>query len=418
MQNFITHARTHLHSGSHPYLGRCAALILVALQLCTVPQASRAQPSPPVTVLKSTIYETTPWAVTDILPGGRNTPFTGIPMPAMFGADSVAVILEDFVIPGLNQPVEVPIELIALNERNVEPLKLGEDEYDFYFTLNPAKRSLGKMTIVQTTPDDRGPVPDGYFLRETELHLLAILVPRQRGQIVVAEASIRIGSPVPIQFSFDPPSDVILVRGAVGDRKANWHTDKGSNQRNFFIFEGLLQVPLGGMPLTDSLGAHPARGGSVRALSSRDAIRDLQGMPEFKPNVSFANAKLGVPSFYDNTLVTEAETQPIDISLNYTSSSGKWSLSSATGTKVIALNLTSSAGIFTGQSPRNLDGRLDRRTPINVFKLALDSSFDDLDLGILSSPDLTADVILKDVTARVMLADGRQLSRIRLVHRN
>lgn len=396
-----------------------SCIIALALILGSLPAVAQTAPTPrPLTILKSTIYETTPWAVTDILPGGRNTPFTGIPMPAMSGADSVALILKDFVIPGLNQPVEIPIELIALNERNVYPLKLGEDEYDFYFTLNPAKRSLGKMTIVQTTQDDRGSRPEGYFLRETDLHLLAVLVPRQRGQIVVTEASIRIASPVPIQFSFDPQPDAVLVRGLVGDQKANWHSDKSADQRNFFIFEGLLQVPLGGRPLTDSLGAHSAAGGSVRTLSTRDAVRDLQGMPEFKPNANLAGATRGVPVFYDNSLVSEAELQPIDITLHYSAASGQWRLNAPADTRVVALNLTSSSGIFTGNAPRNLSGQLDRHTPINVFKLAIGSSFDEVDLGQLTQSGITADGILKDVTARIMLADGRQLSRVRLVYHN
>ena len=417
----MQHVLTLLRNSYQTNLERpIAALFASALILgCLSAEAqSPTTSSRPITVLKSTIYETTPWAVTDILPGGRNTPFTGIPMPMMNGADSVAIILEDFVIPGLNQPVEVPIELIALNERNVEPLKLGEDEYDFYFTLNPAKRSLGMMTIVQTIPDDGGPGPEGYFLRETNLHLIAVLVPRQRGQIVVTEASIKIGSPVPIQFSFDPPKDTVLVSGLVGDRKANWHSNKGSEQRNFYIFEGLLQVPLGGRALSDSLGAHPAAGGSVRTLSTRDAVRDLQGMPEFKPNFNLSGAKRGVPAFYDNSLVGEAEIQPVDIALHYSAASGQWHLSAPAGTRVVAMNLTSSSGIFTGNAPRNLTGQLDRRTPINVFKLAIGSSFEEVDLGQLSPSGLAPDAILKDVTARVMLADGRQLSRVRLVHRN
>lgn len=396
--------------------------ILIALLSLASPSAiaqlSQRQTSHPITVLRSTIYETTPWAVTDILPGGRNTPFTGVQMPASHGADSVAVILEDFIIPGLNQPVEVPIELAAINERNIEPLRLGEDDYDFCFILNPAKRSLGKMTIIQTSPDDGGPGPEGYFLRETDLHLFAVLVPRKRGQIAVSEASIRIASPVPIQFSFDPPSDAVLVRGKVGDRKANWHSDKSSSQRNFFIFEGLLQVPLGGMPLRDSLGAHPARGGSVRQLSVRDAVRDVQGMPEFKPNVTFVGARRGIPAFYDNSLIAEAEIQPTDIALHHAASSGRWRLAAPAGTRIVALNLTSSTGIFTGGAPLNLDGRLDRRTPVHVFKLAIGSSFDEVDLGALSAAGLTSEEIVKDVTARVMLIDGTQLSRIRLVHRN
>ena len=72
-----------------------SCIIALALILGSLPAVAQTAPTPRLlTILKSTIYETTPWAVTDILPGGRNTPFTGIPMPAMSGADSVALILK------------------------------------------------------------------------------------------------------------------------------------------------------------------------------------------------------------------------------------------------------------------------------------------------------------------------------------
>jgi hypothetical protein len=397
------------------------SLCLIILTACSsLDYKARAQiESEGVTVLRSTIYEVTPWAVTDILPGGINAPFTGMPMKAWHGADSVAVILEDFVIPRLNEPVTVPIELIELNERNIEPLEISGDLYDFYFTLNPAKRSIGKMTVIQTSKDDGGPEPDGLFLRETDLHLLAILIPRETGRIEVSEVSIRIASPVPIQFSFDPYPDTVLIEGKVGEQSANWHTNRGPNQRNFFIFEGLLQVPLGGLPLFDKNNAPAARGGSVMALAESHAERDDHGMPVNKTNVQFLDATNGIPRYYDNSLVSDEYQGDSELSLLYNSATGNIRLLVPDSVTITAVNLESASGIFINVPNDNIVGFLDRFTTVNIFKMSIGQPIiGQMDFGNIAQTDLSEEYVLKDVSARVLYLDGSPQTRIRLIYDN
>jgi hypothetical protein len=367
----------------------------------------------PITVLRSTLFEETPWAVTDILPGGMNTPFTGIPSPSMHGADSVAMILEDFVIPGLNTPVVAPTELVFLNERNIEPLNLGGDLYDFFFTLNPAKRSLGTMTVIQTKDDDHGSAPDGIFMRETTLELLAVMVPRAKGQVVVTAATLPIASTVPIPFSFNPTPDMFVLEGKVGDSSVNWHVDKSESQRNFFIFDGLLQVPLGGQSLLDALGASASRGGTVMSLRAGGLARDENGLALQGHHVD--SGPHGVPRYYDNMLIDEISG---GIGLEYGAQSGELSVVVPDDLRLTAISISSATGIFQQSQGGAFEGPLDRQSATSLFKLRVGTSFGGISLGPLMPPGLTKEFLLLDISARALLSDGTPRSGLDLIYRD
>ena len=113
------------------------------------------------TIVGGSKYETTPWAVTHVLPGGRNTPFTGIPVPSMLGADHVQTLSNDITIPGLNQPFSAEWELTLLNETALEPFEFKGEFFDVLFNLDPNERSFISRTMVQTSLDDGGPAPEG-----------------------------------------------------------------------------------------------------------------------------------------------------------------------------------------------------------------------------------------------------------------
>lgn len=378
-------------------------IFLVALisQMLLVVQSH----SEPLTVLASTTYDETPYAVTDILPGGVNTPFKGIPVPEFFGADSVDLIPNDFTLPAIDVPVEVSFELILLNERNFTPIQLGDLEFDFYFTLNPSKKSLGRMTVIQTSEDDGGPAPDGYFLRESDIELLAILIPRTTGRITVTEAVVHIESPVPIPFSFDPSPETLLIEGNVGDISANWHTDKEANQRNFFPMAGMLQVPLADRKQFDAIGAHAARGGSVKMLSNEKFSVNSIPIPED-----------GIPDFVDNRINDNSSKESGRPYLLYDSSSGTFSVEGNGSVELVAILLSSGSGIFSKHKTAvRLNGVLDRSSQFEIFKFAPNAEFTEIDFGPVAVSGLAKEFLLQDLSARALSADGIAINQLSIV---
>lgn len=365
-----------------------------------------------ISIVPSTMYIKTVHAVANILPGGRNTPFTGIPVATMLGADSADVMLEEIKIPKLNQPVTGDIELILLNERNIDPFRYKGELYDYYYTLNPKKRSLGKMTVVQTAPDDHGSGYEGVYMRHLMIELIATLVPRKSGPNIVTEASIIVASPVPIPFSFDPDSNDIQKTGLVGDATASWHTDKADHQKNIFGL-GILQIPHGGRAQFDADGIYAMAGNAENTL--KVANKDGDFCPD-DPNkrdpgitgcgnsdVDTNNNKL--PDYYESSLVPGGTERARKTAVSYNSVTGEMGVAAPAGVELTAINISSASGIFTADAARNLDGAIDEDTDVKIFKAMFGKNFGNVNFGGVAKKGLSKEFVLGDVTARVLFAD-------------
>lgn len=382
------------------------------------------------TILQSTSYCITPWAVTDILPGGANTPFYGQPLNEQYGSDTGDRFLENVEIPGLKIPVSRSYELSLLNERNIRPVEIDGELFNFLFTLNPEKKSLGTITIVQTKEDDNGPGPEGFYLRETNIELLTHLFPLNGGDTIVIPGQVHITSPVPILFSFDPPSkEIWLKEGEIGDISANWHVNKEEWQKDFFSFPGMLQVPHGGRPLNDVLGQLASRGGSVSALLEKHVVIDNKPPRERFVDRSFTpmgvedidSNRNSIPDYYENNLLEINQSNETisrsNLSLIYDSPSGEITIQVPENEKILSFNISSSSGIFIGNSALNLDGKLDQDTDVLLLKIDFGNGFGTTNIGPVAQKDLTKEEILNDLTCRVLLTDGSSRGQLQLIYK-
>lgn len=398
--------------------GLVGALLLWPLVGACTSNPETSEAFEPVTVLQATMVEITPFAVTDILPNGINTPFTGVPVDSMFGADSADRILEDFEIPALNTPVVVEAELVLLNERNLYPLDLGGVPHELRFTLNPARRSMGTLTVVQTTPDDGGPGPEGFFLRETNIELLTHLIPLGGGDTITVEGSVFVQSPVPILFSFDPPVPDMLQRsGLVGDPTVAIHTNLGPGQRNFFAYPGMLQVPQGGRPRLDALGNEAARGGSVSSPTARVGSAEecvSQGFASCGiPDVDL-NENL-IPDYFENSLRLDPAADPSVPTVVYSPATGSLSIRTEPGMEIMAVNLASSNGLFLPDSALNLGGALDTASDVNLRRVGIGETYGSFSLGAVAPTGLTREDLIDDLTVRVLFPSGESRGGLNVV---
>lgn len=369
----------------------------------------------PVTVLASSLPLETGWAVTHILPGGVNTPFTGIPSPAWHGADTVNVLLEDFIIPANDTPATVRTEVVLMNERNMQPLVVGGDLFDFYFTLNPAKRSLGTLTVVVSPNDDDGPTRDGWIMRNSVLELLAVLAPRGRGQVVVSEATVPLASTVPFPFTFDPLPNMFVLEGNVGDNQVNWHVDKTDSQRNFFIgSHGLIQVPLGGRPFLDDGGFHAAAGSAaLGALIDGGIPRDSNGLPTGAYAEDPASFVGGVPPEC-NTMLDEDDTS--GLAIQYAAGSGELGIVVPTDARLTAVRISSSSSMFRRGQSNELTGPLDQLTEVDLLKVGIGATFGSLSFGQVLEPRLSKQEVLTSLCAQALFSNCTPRSRLGLVY--
>lgn len=402
------------------------ALLLVVMLTSSCGDGGEDAPSPdhPNVIVRSTIYETTAWAVANLLPGGRNLPFSGIPVPSMLGADSADMLLKDVVITALNEPVTVDVELILLNEKNIERLEYDGVLYDYYYTLNPEKRSFGKMTFVQTSPDDHGPGAEGFYTHETTIELIATLVPLNGGPEAVVPATITTGSPVPIQFSFDPPSNAVLKMGPVGDSTANWHTDKADYQKDFFGFPGFLQIPLAGRSQFDAGGFHATAGGAKAKVVAADQNGDFCPSDADKVEIGLAGCgnsdedsnNNNLPDYFESFLVSGGAPNDDRASLAYDAETGEILLDLPADTELTAVNISSASGIFIEGHAENVDGSLDVDSDTNIFKATFGQTFGSLSFGSVAERGLSEEFILEDVTVRFLFSDGRSSGGADLIY--
>lgn len=389
-----------------------AIVLALALSACAREIEPPVKPDNRTTIIKSTMYIKTHRAVANILPGGRNTPFTGVPVAEMMGADSADVMLEDIVIPGLNQPVTGDIELILLNEKNIEPFILNGKEFDFFYTLNPRKRSLGTMTVVQTKLDDHGPGYEGVYMRELSIDLIATLVPKDGGPKLEQEATIIVSSPLPIPFSFDSGAAMVHKTGTIGDATASLHSDKKGNEKNIFGL-GLLQIPLGGRSAVDSQGFHAMAGNVEQSLLAPSITGDNCPFDanKIEPGITGCGVSDldtnndGLPDHYESTLLEIGTNRAKNAGILYDPKTGEIGLSVPDGVKLIAVSINSASGIFNQRSPANLGGALDKASDVNIFKATFGTTFGPLNFGTVAKPGLSKDFILKDVTARMLFDD-------------
>lgn len=207
---------------------RCA--MSLALFLCAAPSVVARTPQG-VTVVRSTIYERTLWAETDLVDGTPRV-FFGVPVPSMLGADTADMFLQDAVLVS-GGTVTVNMEQILLNERGAAPASIGGFLYDFMITLDPAVPSLGTMTL--SWDGTNGPGPVGSYTRQQTIHFVVTFVPVGAGPpLPPVNASIVVTTPEPIPFTFTPESTIVLKPGLVGDPTANFHTNLQPHQRNIF----------------------------------------------------------------------------------------------------------------------------------------------------------------------------------------
>jgi hypothetical protein len=85
------------------------------------------------------------------------------------------------------------------------------------------------------------------------------------------------------------------------------------------------------------------------------------------------------------------------------------------GTQLTAVNITSAAGIFTGDPAEHLaEGGFDNDTDENIFKSTFGSSFGSLDFGKVAQTGLSEDFVTGDLTVIGALAGGGGLGAVDL----
>ena len=229
---------------------------------------------------------------------------------------------------------------------------------------------------------------------------------------IVQPGSLDLITPVPVPFSFDPLPETPLIEGEVGDFLANWHVDKSDTERNFFSLGGLTQVAHGGRPTFDANGISSTKGG---ASSSAQAVPvDLSD--EFNSN--------GVPDYYENTLTSagNAADGARGTAIVYSSATGAIDVVAPEGAGVVAVDVASATGVFTGESAlSSLDADssavgIERDTDVNIFRISFEEGLDGLGLGAVAETGLTEDFILGDVTVRVLFDDGHSYGLLELTY--
>jgi hypothetical protein len=161
-------------------------------------------------------------------------PFAGVPI-GPGGADTIVRRPFDAVLPGIPGGVTVPIELVALQLVSVQPIDLGAGLDHYYITLQSVRggpASTGSMTIQMQILDDNLPgTPQGTFDSFFDV-FFDIRIGSLNGPIVNSQVLTLTSQGTP--WDANPSPLDLLVNGLAGDAAANWHTNKGTGQLDFF----------------------------------------------------------------------------------------------------------------------------------------------------------------------------------------
>ncbi len=103
-------------------------------------------------------------------------------------------------------------------------------------------------------------------------------------------------------------------------------------------------------------------------------------------------------------------------SVVYNAGNGELSLDAPAGVELTSVNIDSAAGIFTGNSARNLGGSFDNDADNNIFKATFGGSFGSLSFGNVAQPGLSEHFVLGDLTAVGSLAGGGDLGSVDLIY--
>jgi hypothetical protein len=206
----------------------CAILLLASVKV------SQSAPLP-VVLLGSDYLTTVPAGTT--FPGLGN--LMGVPIGGVAGpADTVIQRTSDADFPS-GPPSTAPaigIILSGLQLETVAPVNFGGNGLDNYFVTLQSVRggpaSTGTMTITFSTPDDGTAAnPEGTFSSSIDV-FFDIRKKNLNGAIVFASDLVLTNSGA--QWDATNPAGAFLVTGPVGAQAANLHTNKTSNEMDFF----------------------------------------------------------------------------------------------------------------------------------------------------------------------------------------
>ena len=102
-------------------------------------------------------------------------------------------------------------------------------------------------------------------------------------------------------------------------------------------------------------------------------------------------------------------------SVVYDRSSGELSVDPAAGKELTSINITSAAGLFTGNKPAALDGAFDNFAADNIFKATFGGSFGTISFGQVLASGLSENDLAADLTIVGSLAGGGDLGGVDIV---
>jgi hypothetical protein len=163
-------------------------------------------------------------------------PLTGIPLPGLADADTIVRRLTD-TTPFPGPPDTIPIEIVALQLRSVQPVELAPASFfDVFVTLDPlAGPSTGMMQIGHAGPDTNDPNPEGQFSSFFDVFYDVDFYPVGGGPLFLHIDGNKTFTGQGL-WSHEPFPWSLLVPGNAGDPAANWHFGAPLGWRDFFPF--------------------------------------------------------------------------------------------------------------------------------------------------------------------------------------
>jgi hypothetical protein len=200
--------------------------------------------------------------------------FKGVPLPGLQGADTIIERLDNAVFDlngdgWVDKPeVTIPIRMTALSLISAAPVSIQGDRFEVRPTLN-SKPSAGTMTIKHNTVkdslgrltfNDQG-TTQGTFSSLFDVNFDAVFTSLTNGSsFTIPNQSISLINQG-ANWSHSPTaSQTFLVRGAVGDPKANCHSVSGAcNPGDFFPGPGAVNHAKGSPNYPDGHGTTVAQ---------------------------------------------------------------------------------------------------------------------------------------------------------------
>ena len=112
----------------------------------------------------------------------------------------------------------------------------------------------------------------------------------------------------------------------------------------------------------------------------------------------------------------EGESSDRTTTVGYDALRGEVWVAPPRGHELTSINLSSKAGVFTGEAAKNLGGAFDNHSDNNVFKATFGGSFSTLSFGNVAAAGLSQQFVMEDLTVIGSLARGGGLGDVDIVY--